>query len=159
MTKGVLINKQQEIQDFCADAAAASDDLVTSMKTLISTCSDIATHPYLIITPPVANADLPETKEASYLIASSGKFVALGKLLDALQRDKEVKLGIVVQDVKGVELLDGFLRGKGIRVKRSDGAGVRGVQTGGIRGPNVTLVLGGKAGSRAIVVSLLEDCE
>jgi hypothetical protein len=123
------------------------------MKTLMSKCSGIATHPYLVITPPVANAELPDEKEAKYLVASSGKFVALGKLLDALKGDKEVKVGIVVEDVKGVELIDGFLRGRGIRVRRTDGAGVRGVQTGDLRGgPSVTIVLGGKAGSRAIVV-------
>jgi hypothetical protein len=153
MTRGVLINKQSQIQQFCLNSTEASDQLTETMKTLMTTCSAIATHPYLIITPPLANAELPEAREAEYLVASSGKFVALGKLLDALQGDKEVKIGIVVQNTKGMELLEGFIRGKGIRVKRADGAGVREQQTVESRGgANVILVLGGKAGARAIVV-------
>ena len=129
MTRGVLVNKQSQIQQFCLNSMEASDELTETMKILMTTCSAIATHPYLIITPPLANAELPETKEAEYLVASSGKFVALGKLLDSLRGDKEVKVGIVVQYTKGMDLLEGFLRGKGIRVKRTDGAGVREHQT------------------------------
>lgn len=123
------------------------------MKVLMSTCSAVATHPYLIIAPPLANADLDEAKEAEYLMSSSGKFAALGHILDALQGDKETKVGIMIQDVKGMDMLEGFLRGRKVRVKRTDGAGLREQQDVQSRGgPNVTLVLGGKAGARAIVV-------
>ena len=153
MTKGVLVNKQAQIQEFCLNPTNASDELTTTMKDLMATCSEIATHPYLIITPPLANAELPERREAEYLVASSGKFVALGKILHSLQNEKEVKVGIVVQNTKGVDLLEGFLRGNGIKVKRSDGAGVREHQQVESRtGANVTLVLGGRAGARAILV-------
>jgi SNF2 family DNA or RNA helicase len=153
MTRGVLINKQAQIQQFCLNPIDASDELVATMKTLISTCSAVATHPYLIIAPPLANADLDEAKEAEYLMSSSGKFAALGKILDALQSDKETKVGIIVQTVKGMDLLEGFLRGRNIRVKRTDGASVREQQNVQSRGgPTATLVLGGKAGARAIVV-------
>lgn len=157
MTKGVLINKQTQIQQFCLNPVDATDGLTQSMGVLIRTCSDIATHPYLIITPPLANADLPEAKEAEYLTASSGKFVALGKLLDSLQGDREIKVGIVIGQAKGMDLLEGFLRGKGIRVNRTDGATVREQQVLESRnGPNVTLVLGGRLGARAIVVCHLK---
>jgi len=153
MTRGLLINKQTQIQEFCLNPTEASDDAVQEMKNLIKTCSDLATHPYLIITPPLSNAELPEPKEAEYLVAASGKFVALGKILDALKGDKEFKIGLVIQDVKGMELLEGFLRGKSIRVQRTDGNSMREQQVLESRGgPNVTLVLGGKAGSRALVV-------
>ena len=154
MTRGVLINKQAQIQQFCLNPLDASDELVATMKTLMSTCSAVATHPYLIIAPPLANADLDEAKEAEYLMSSSGKFAALGKILDALQSDKETKVGIIVQTVKGMDMLEGFLRGRNIRVKRTDGASVREQQNVQARGgPTATLVLGGKAGARAIVVN------
>jgi len=153
MTKGVLVNKQTQIQEFCINPADASDEMVESMKGLMKTCSEIATHPYLIITPPLANAELPEPKEAEYLVASSGKFVALGKILDTLKGDKEIRIGIVVQDAKGMDLLEGFLRGREIRVRRSDGNSMREQQILETRGgPTVTLVMGGTAGARAIVV-------
>jgi Class II histone deacetylase complex subunits 2 and 3 len=153
MTRGVLINKQAQIQKFCLNPTGASKELTEAMKILMTTCSAIATHPYLIITPPLANSDLAEPKEAEYIVASSGKFVALGRILDSLRGDKEIKIGIVVQHVKGMELLEGFLRGKGIRAIRSDGAGVREQQVIESRsGANVTLVIGGKTGARAIVV-------
>ena len=160
MTRGVLINKQAQIQQFCLNPIDASEELVATMKTLMSTCSDVATHPYLIIAPPLANADLDEAKEAEYLMSSSGKFGALGKILEALQGDKEIKVGIIVQSVKGMDILEGFLRGRKIRVKRTDGASVREQQNiTGRGGPTVTLVLGGKAGARAIVVSIPEKRE
>lgn len=153
MTRGVLVNKQAQIQEYCLNPTEASEELVGCMKILMSICSAIATHPYLIITPPLANAELPETREAEYLVASSGKFVALGNILESLRGDKEIKIGIVVQNTKGMDLLEGFLRGRGIRVKRTDGAGVREQQSFESRGgANVTLVLGGRAGARAIVV-------
>ena len=153
MTKGVLINRQGDIQAFCLNPVEADPKVVESMRSLMGTCSAIATHPYMIITPPLANAELPEDREAEYLVASSGKFVALGMLMDQLQGDKEIKVGIMAQDVKLIDLLEGFLRGKGIRVRRSDGSSVRGNQPVVPRGrPNVTLVLSGRAGSRAIVV-------
>jgi hypothetical protein len=153
MTRGVLVNKQQEIEKFCTDPARAPLELMESMKSLMRTCTDIATHPYLIITPPLANAGLPEPKEAEYLIASSGKFVALSRILDALQGEKETRIGIVVQNTKGMELLEGFLRGKSIRVNRTDGNSERERQIlEGRGGPNVSLVLGGKAGARSLVV-------
>jgi hypothetical protein len=153
MTKGVLYKKQAQIQQFCLNPTEASKELMESMKELMMTCSVIATHPYLIITPPLANADLPESKEAEYIIAASRKFVALGKILDCLRSDKEIKIGVVVQHVKGMDLLEGFLRGKGIKVRRADGAGVREQQHIESRvGANVTLILGGRAGARAIVV-------
>jgi hypothetical protein len=153
MTKGVLVNRQEDIQAFCLNPVEADDAMIEKMRGLMTSCSAIATHPYLIITPPLANAELPEDKEVEYLVASSGKFVALGLLMDQLQGDKEIKVGIVAQDVKLVDLLEGFLRGKGIRVRRTDGSSVRGDQAVQARGgPNVTLVLSGQAGSRAIVV-------
>lgn len=157
MTRGVLINKQTQIQEFCLRPIEASEEMVQSMKSLMKTCSDLATHPYLIITPPLANADLPEPKEAEYLVVASGKFVALGRILDALKGEKEFKIGIVIESAKGTELLEGFLRGKSIPVRRTDGNSVRDQQiVEGRGGPNVTLVLGGKAGARAIVVGFLK---
>lgn len=124
----------------------------------MSTCSAVATHPYLIIAPPLANADLDEAKEAEYLMSSSGKFAALGKILDALRSDKETKVGIMVQDVKGMDMLEGFLRGRNIRVRRTDGESVREQQNVQSRGgPDITIVLGGKAGARAIVVFLFPN--
>jgi hypothetical protein len=108
----------------------------------------------MIITPPLANAELPEQREAEYLGSSSGKFVALGRILEALSGDKEVRIGIVVEDVKEMDLLEGFLRGRGVRVRRTDSAGVRGQQLVDTRGgANCTLVISGKAGARSIVVS------
>lgn len=160
MTRGVLINKQAQIQQFCLNPIDSSEELVTTMKVLMNTCSAVATHPYLIIAPPLANAELDEAKEAEYLMSSSGKFTALGKILDALQGDGEIKVGIMVQDVKGMDMLEGFLRGRKIRVTRTDGASVREQQHVQSRGgPNVTLVLGGKAGARAIVVFSLKHLE
>lgn len=156
MTRGALINKQTQIQEFCLNPNEASGETVETMKELMRTCSHIATHPYLIIVPPLANADLPESREAEYLTASSGKFVALGKILDALKGGKEVKIGIVVQNAKGMDLVEGFLRGRKIRVTRTDGQGMREQQVTELRGgPNIILVLGGRVGSRAIVVILL----
>jgi hypothetical protein len=153
MTRGVIHNRQDDIKAYCLDPDAADETLRERMRALMATCSAIATHPYLIITPPLANAELPESREAEYLVASSGKFVALGLLLDQLRGDKEIKIGIVVHDIKGIDLLEGFLRGKGIRVLRTDGTSVREAQAGTSRGgPNVQLVLGGKAGFRALVV-------
>jgi hypothetical protein len=153
MTRGVINNKQSDIQAFCLNPVDADDALLERMRTLMETCSTIATHPYMIITPPLANSELPEDKEAEYLVAASGKFVALGSILNQLRADKEIKVGIVIQDVKGVDLLEGFLRGRKIRVRRTDGSSVREIQAvEGRGGPNVTLVIGGKAGARAIVV-------
>jgi hypothetical protein len=152
MTRGVIINKQSEIRNFCLNPTS-DPSLINEMKTLISNCSDIATHPYLVITPHLANSELPEDKESQYLIASSGKFTALGKILDALQGDKSIKIGIVAQHIKTCEFLEGLVRGKGIKCRRSDGASVRESQNLGSRGgPDVLLVLGGKAGFRAMVV-------
>jgi len=153
LTRGILINKQTQIQEFCSNAADASDELIASIKELVENCSRLATHPYMIITPPLANAELPEEKEAEYLGSSSGKFVALGRILEALSGDKEVRIGIVVEDVKEMDLLEGFLRGRGVRVRRTDSAGVRGQQTIESRGgANCTLVISGKAGARSMVV-------
>jgi hypothetical protein len=154
LTRGILINKQTQIQEFCSNAADASEDLIASIKELVENCSRLATHPYMIITPPLANAELPEQREAEYLGSSSGKFVALGRILEALSGDKEVRIGIVVEDVKEMDLLEGFLRGRGVRVRRTDAAGVRGQQlVEGRGGANCTLVISGKAGARSIVVS------
>jgi len=153
MTRGVLINKQKEIQEFCLNPNEANEQIVEIMKDVVETCSAIATHPYLIITPPLANAELPEPREAEYVIASSGKFSVLAKILDALKGDKEIKIAVVVESAKGLELLEGFLRGKDIRVRRSEGGSVRSQQlVEGRGGPSVLLVLGGKAGFRAMVV-------
>lgn len=153
MSRGVLINRQAQIRAFCLSPVDASDEAVSEMKEVVSTCSDIATHPYLVIMPPLAKADLPEEKEAEYLIAASGKFVALGKILDALKEGGEVKVGIIVGSARGMDLVQGFVRGKGIKITRTDGAGVRDPQIVESRGgPTVLLVLGGKAGARAIVV-------
>ena len=154
LTRGILINKQTQIQEFCSNAGDASEDLIASIKELVENCSRLATHPYMIITPPLANAELPEQREAEYLGSSSGKFVALGRILEALSGDKEVRIGIVVEDVKEMDLLEGFLRGRGVRVRRTDSAGVRGQQLVDTRGgANCTLVISGKAGARSIVVS------
>ena len=158
MTQGVLLNKQKEIQEFCLNPDAASEDLVEAMRELVATCTALATHPYLIITPPLANADMPEAKEAEYLVASSGKFVTLGKIMEEFRGEKNLKIGIVVENAKTVELLEGFIRGKGIKVRRTDGAGVRENQVVDPRtGPTVTIVIGGKAGFNAIVVTASSD--
>ena len=153
LTRGILINRQTQIQEFCSNALDASDELTALMKELVENCSRLATHPYMIITPPLANAELPEEKEAEYLGSSSGKFVALGRILDALSEDKEVRVGVVAEDAKEIDLLEGFLRGRGVRVRRTDSAGVRSAQLVDSRGgANVTLVISGKAGARAMVV-------
>ena len=153
MSRGVITNRELQIREFCLNSESANDETVAEMKRVISTCSDIATHPYLVITPPLANADLPEKKEAEYLVAVSGKFMALGKILDSLKDGEEVRVGIMIGSPRGMDLVEGFLRGKGVKVTRTDGAGVRDPQVVESRGgPNVTLVLGGKAGARAIVV-------
>jgi len=154
MSRGFIVNRQSQIRAFCLNSESANDEMVAEMKAVVSTCSDIATHPYLVITPPLANADLPEKKEAEYLVAVSGKFAALGKILDSLKDGGDVRVGIMIGTPRGMDLVEGFLRGKGIKVTRTDGAGVRDPQVVESRaGPNVTLVLGGKAGARAIVVS------
>ena len=153
MSRGVLINRQAEIRAFCLNAEDASEETVEAMKGVVEQCSDIATHPYLVITPPLANADLPERKEAEYLVAASGKFVALGGILDALREGGEGRVGIVVGSVRGMDLVEGFVRGKDIKVVRTDGAGMRDPQVVETRGLTVSLVLGGLAGSRALVVS------
>lgn len=155
LTRGILVNKQTQIQEFCSNALDAPDELTSSIKELLENCSRLATHPYLIITPPLANANLPEEKEAEYLGSSSGKFVALGRILGALSGDKEVRVGIVGEDAKEMDLLEGFLRGRGVKVRRTDSAGVRGAQLIDSRGgANVTLVISGKAGARAMVVRI-----
>jgi Class II histone deacetylase complex subunits 2 and 3 len=153
MTKGVLVNKQEEIRAFCNDSAGATEETVESMKILMQTCSDIATHPYAIITPPLANVELPEPKESEYLTVSSGKFIALGSILKSLHQDKEIRIGIVLRNVKAMDLVEGFLRGREIRVRRTDGESFRPQQNlPNARGPTITLVLGGPLGFRAIVV-------
>ena len=153
LTRGILIKKQTQIQEFCSNPLEASEELTASIKGLIENCSRLATHPYMIITPPLANAELPEEKEADYLGSSSGKFVALGRILAALSAEKEVRIAVVVEDVKEMDLVEGFLRGRAARVRRTDSGGVRGQQIIESRGgASVTLVLSGKAGARSIVV-------
>jgi Class II histone deacetylase complex subunits 2 and 3 len=152
MSRGVLGNRHKEIQAFCLNAEDASEETVTEMKDIMERSSEIAMHPFMAITPTLPNTNLSEKDESGFLVAASGKFVALGKILDALQEGGEARVGIMVGSVRGIELVEGFVRGKGIKVIRTDASGVvRDPQVVETRGLTVTLVQGGKAGSRAIV--------
>lgn len=151
MSRGVVVERQREIRAFCLNAEDTSEETVTQMRGILEHCSSIATHPYSVVIPNLGNVDLPERDEAKYLANASGKFVALGKILDALREGGDGRVGIVVGNARGMEMVEGFVRGKGIKLVRTDGAGMRDPQVVETRGLTVTLVLGGRAGSRALV--------
>ncbi|OLL21785.1 HDA1 complex subunit 3 [Neolecta irregularis DAH-3] len=145
-------SQTKAILQYCGDPEAAEDNPTQIMRKIHRDLSKVLSHHLLLSSVEDTPEDMTEEKLATYIAQSSSKFHYLGDLLDKL-RDSRMTIGIFVEEGKLLLLVEEFLRGKYIRVKRLDEISGKPEQSqDNISAVRVNLIPTGKDGERAVVV-------
>ncbi|RPB12448.1 hypothetical protein P167DRAFT_605614 [Morchella conica CCBAS932] len=113
-----ITEKHGEIKRYLSNPHGADAALVDAMQEILANTGKIATHPDLLMKK-IEVSDAAAGKEADYHAAMSSKFVFLRAFLVAV-RQQHLKIVIVAERGKIIDILEIFLRGIRIAYTRLD---------------------------------------
>ncbi|OGM44777.1 HDA1 complex subunit [Aspergillus bombycis] len=115
----VLMDETQGIRDFLREPSSSEmsngheERLVSRMREILGSLSNVATHPDLNIAEHIKDSDSDLRKEAAWAEYSSAKFLFLGYLVEVAS-NRDIHLVIMVQGEKTQKVVERYLIGKGL---------------------------------------------
>ncbi|KAA8900738.1 class II histone deacetylase complex subunits 2 and 3-domain-containing protein [Sphaerosporella brunnea] len=112
-----ILKKHADIDVFLSLGEKAAQDVQRSAFDLLRSAALIATHPHLVYS--VAALGVSDEKQAEYHVLMSSKFRFLRDLF-AVIKEENIKIAIVAENGKLIDMLEIFFRGIKIAHKRLD---------------------------------------
>ncbi|KAE8380816.1 class II histone deacetylase complex subunits 2 and 3-domain-containing protein [Aspergillus bertholletiae] len=115
----VLENETQCIRDFLKGlsppgmSSGHEERLVSRMREILGSLSNVATHPDLNIAEHIKDSDSDLRKEAAWAEYSSAKFLFLGYLVE-IASSRDIHMVVMVQGKKTQKVVERYLMGKGL---------------------------------------------